>query len=73
MYVCVCKAVSDKRIQSLAEQGVVRLQDLSARTGLGTCCGKCVSDARRELASAAHKHRPHPYRDGYQGGALAAA
>jgi bacterioferritin-associated ferredoxin len=52
MYVCVCKAVSDKRIEREVRQGVISLRDLSQATGLGTCCGKCVHDARRHLADA---------------------
>ena len=52
MYVCVCKAVSDKRIERHVAQGVVSLKDLSSATGLGTCCGKCVPEARRHLADA---------------------
>ncbi len=52
MYICVCKAVSDKRIERAVEQGVRRLKDLKDLTGLGSCCGKCVPDARRVLSDA---------------------
>lgn len=52
MYICVCKAVSDKRIEREVARGVVSLKELSQATGLGTCCGKCVPDARRHLADA---------------------
>lgn len=52
MYICVCKAVSDKRIEREVTRGVVSLKELSHATGLGTCCGKCVPDARRHLADA---------------------
>lgn len=52
MYICVCKAVSDKRIERSVEQGVRRLKDLRDLTGLGSCCGKCVPDARRVLLDA---------------------
>jgi bacterioferritin-associated ferredoxin len=57
MYICVCKAVSDKRIERHVAHGVVSLKELSQATGLGTCCGKCVPDARRHLADAvARRH-----------------
>ena len=53
MYVCVCKAVSDRRIRALAAEGRVRtLADLRRETGLGTCCGRCVPCARAVLAEA---------------------
>ncbi len=52
MYICVCKAVSDKRIDRAVKTGVMTLRELSQQTGLGTCCGKCVSDARRTLSDA---------------------
>lgn len=51
MYVCVCKAVSDRAIRrSVADEGVVTLRDLSRRYGVGTCCGKCVPEVREMLA-----------------------
>jgi bacterioferritin-associated ferredoxin len=52
MYVCVCKAVSDKRIERSVAQGVVTLKQLRDHTGLGSCCGKCVPEARRSLSDA---------------------
>ncbi len=52
MYICVCKAVSDKRIERVVEQGVRRLKDLKDMTGLGSCCGKCLPEARRCLTDA---------------------
>lgn len=52
MIVCICKAVSDKRIRRAASEGVVTLRDLSRELGVGTCCGKCVPQARELLAEA---------------------
>lgn len=50
MFVCVCKAVSDRQIRcSVREDGVTSLRELARLHGLGTCCGKCVPDARRLL------------------------
>ena len=53
MYICVCKAVSDKRIAQLAGEGVVSLRELVRQTGLGTGCGKCVPEAREHLHQCA--------------------
>ncbi|MDP3857075.1 MAG: bacterioferritin-associated ferredoxin [Stagnimonas sp.] len=52
MYICVCKAVSDKHIRRAVGEGAVSLRDLRQATGLGSCCGKCVPDARRTLSEA---------------------
>lgn len=61
MYVCVCKAVSERTIRrAVREDGVVSLRELSRLYGLGTCCGKCVPAAReiveQELSAAADRH-----------------
>ena len=53
MYICVCKAVSDRQIRrAVREEGVVSLRDLTRELELGTCCGKCVPLAREVLADA---------------------
>ncbi len=53
MYVCVCKAVTDRAIRrAVREDGVTTLRELSRMHGVGTGCGKCVPEARRLLAEA---------------------
>jgi bacterioferritin-associated ferredoxin len=52
MIVCICKAVSDRQIRAAVKGGTTRLTDLSRQTGLGSCCGKCVPEARRALADS---------------------
>lgn len=52
MIVCICKAVSDRRIRGLVAEGASSLRDLSRELGLGTCCGKCVPQAREVLSEA---------------------
>lgn len=52
MYICVCKAVSDKRIHRAVADGATSLRELSRELGVGTCCGKCVSAARQVLGEA---------------------
>jgi bacterioferritin-associated ferredoxin len=51
MIVCVCKAVSERHIRSAVKAGAGCIKDLSRETGLGTCCGKCLPEARSTLAS----------------------
>jgi bacterioferritin-associated ferredoxin len=50
MIVCVCKAVSDRHIRSAVNGGISSVAELSRKTGLGTCCGKCVPEARATIA-----------------------
>lgn len=66
MYVCVCKAVSERTIRrAVREDGVVSLRELSRIYGLGSCCGKCVPAAReiveQELCAAGDRHTGSGY------------
>ena len=59
MYICVCKAVSERRIVGAIGEGAVTLKDLRERTGLGTGCGKCVPHAYQFLREALEqRHAP---------------
>jgi bacterioferritin-associated ferredoxin len=59
MYVCICKAVTDKRIARSVSEGVTTLKDLRDRTGLGTNCGKCVPQAYQLLRDTLERrHSP---------------
>jgi len=51
MIICVCKAVSDRHIRAAAANGATCMRDLTRELGVGTCCGKCVPDARAALSS----------------------
>lgn len=57
MIVCVCKSVSDRHIRAAVQEGATCVRDLSRQFGLGTCCGKCLPEAKRALASAAPSPR----------------
>ena len=52
MIICVCKAVSDRHIRAAAKNGAASLRDLSRELGVGTCCGKCIPEAKATLAAA---------------------
>jgi bacterioferritin-associated ferredoxin len=56
MYICVCKAISDKQIDKAVQHGASSLRDLKAQLEVGTCCGKCMPEARRALDKALSKH-----------------
>jgi bacterioferritin-associated ferredoxin len=52
MIICVCKAVSDRHIKSAVKGGACSLRDLTRELGLGTCCGKCLPEARATLSAS---------------------
>jgi bacterioferritin-associated ferredoxin len=52
MIICVCKAISDRHIRSAVKNGASSLRDLTRELGVGTCCGKCVPDAKAALSAS---------------------
>jgi bacterioferritin-associated ferredoxin len=52
MIVCVCKAVSDRHIRHAVKGGANSLRDLTRELGVGTCCGKCLPEAKSALAAS---------------------
>jgi bacterioferritin-associated ferredoxin len=52
MIVCVCKAVSDRQIRAAVKGGAGSLRDLTRDLGLGTCCGKCLPEAKAALSAS---------------------
>ena len=50
MIICVCKAISDRHIRSAVKNGATSLRHLTRDLGVGTCCGKCVPEARSTVA-----------------------
>ncbi|RKT45680.1 (2Fe-2S)-binding protein [Thiocapsa rosea] len=63
MYVCICRAITDRQIIAAAERGTERLADLRKELGVPGDCGRCglcvkallqeVIDDRRSRAVAA--------------------
>jgi len=56
MIVCVCKAVSEWHIRAAVKDGARHVADLTRDLGLGTCCGKCLPQARASLADSLRQH-----------------
>ncbi len=55
MYVCVCKAVTDRQIREAAEGGARTIKDLRRDLGVTRDCGRCAScvhDCLREAHGA---------------------
>lgn len=54
MYVCVCRAVTDRQIRHAVESGARSMRDLREQLGVCSSCGKCGPCAKNlidELAS----------------------
>lgn len=49
MYICICKAVSDKAIKQAIANGADSVRELKAQLGVGSQCGKCVCQATQIL------------------------
>ena len=52
MYVCVCKAVTDKQIRRAAAKGVDNLYELREALGVASGCGSCADAAESILEEA---------------------
>lgn len=46
MYVCLCRAVTDRQIRESVENGASNFREVRAELDVGTCCGRCVPEAR---------------------------
>jgi bacterioferritin-associated ferredoxin len=42
MFVCLCKAVSDKAIKQHIANGACTMRELKSGLGVGSQCGKCI-------------------------------
>jgi bacterioferritin-associated ferredoxin len=49
MYVCVCKAVTDKQIKIALDKGACTRRQVYQCTGAGGVCGKCTSQIKQML------------------------
>ena len=49
MYVCICKAVTDKQIRRAVANGADNLYELRETLGVGSGCGSCADHAQEIL------------------------
>lgn len=49
MFVCICKAVSDKAIKQAIADGASSMRELKNLLDVGSQCGKCVCQAQQIL------------------------
>ena len=57
MYICVCKAVTDRQIRhAVVERGTTSLGCLARETGACTQCGQCARAAQEILQECLAEH-----------------
>jgi bacterioferritin-associated ferredoxin len=52
MYICICRAVTDRQLRSAIEGGACTRKELAECLGVGRVCGKCNSDVKALLDGA---------------------
>lgn len=61
MYVCICKALTEKDIHQAVARGCNSVRDLKRQTGLASECGRCVACAKGLLQNG---HMDYAYPPG---------
>lgn len=46
MYVCVCRAITERQVREAVGQGLNTVRDLRNQLGLASECGKCIRCAQ---------------------------
>ena len=57
MFICICKAVTDRDLRQAIDNGAYTRRQLSQCTGAGSVCGKCSCDIKQILDE---RVRPEP-------------
>lgn len=52
MYVCLCRAVTDRQIKLAVENGARSMRELREKLGVCSACGKCGPCAKSFLAKS---------------------
>ena len=58
MYVCVCRAISDRQIREVVDRGAKSLCEVQAQLPVASCCGTCEDTAREIIDKHACTARP---------------
>jgi bacterioferritin-associated ferredoxin len=56
MVVCLCKGVSDKKINALLESGATCLRDVMASCKAGSDCGSCICQLKEMVQQSRQRH-----------------
>ena len=59
MVICSCRAVNDRTVHAVIDDGATTVQDVAARCGAGTDCGGCWPELEHLLAEHRAGRRLH--------------
>jgi bacterioferritin-associated ferredoxin len=57
MYVCICKAVTERQIKTAVQEGHGTFEKIQQQLDVATCCGKCESHAKEVILEAKNDKR----------------
>ena len=60
MYICVCKAVTDKQLRAAIDNGICTRRQLTQCLGVGKDCGKCNKEVRELLNQCKQQTNIYP-------------
>ncbi|PHS17591.1 MAG: hypothetical protein COA86_09905 [Kangiella sp.] len=60
MYICICNAITDKKILEAQSKGCDSIDDIMQELGVGDSCGKCIVKAENLLIENAGVQRFDP-------------
>lgn len=76
MYICICKAVSDRTIKGIIQSGARSVDDVGRVCGAGTHCGGCRHAVQELISRTVHsgpaQSQQESQNEGSRGGHLAA-
>lgn len=49
MFICICRAVTERQVIKAVADGAETLADLQVDLGVAMCCGRCADTAREYL------------------------
>lgn len=55
MYVCLCKAVTDRQIRETISEGATTFAEIRRQLGVATQCGKCCQQAKSIVETSVKK------------------
>lgn len=61
MYVCVCRAVTERQIEAAVKDGARHLRDLRTELGIIEDCGRCARCAKQCMDTAIEQLGPPPH------------
>jgi len=58
VYVCLCRAVSDRKVRKAISHGATTVEEVGGACGAGTGCGGCRPEIEALLCAAARGQEP---------------